>query len=41
MPLQSEDVYFVAEVPKDFVNTKNSLVLEIAIGNTKYVTKLR
>lgn len=41
MPLQSEDVYFVAEVPKDFVNTKNSLVLELAIGNTKYVTKLR
>ena len=41
MPLQSEDVYFVAEVPKSFVNTKNSLVLELAIGNTKYVTKLR
>lgn len=41
MPLQSEDVYFVAEVPKDFVNTKNSLVLALAIGNTKYVTKLR
>ncbi len=41
MPLQSEDVYFVAEVPKDFVNTKNSLVLELAIGNTKYITKLR
>lgn len=41
MPLQSEDVYFVAEVPKSFVNTKNSLVLELAIGNTKYVTNLR
>lgn len=41
MPLQSEDVYFVAEMPKKFVNTKNSINLEMKIGNTKYVMKLR
>ena len=41
MPLQSQDVYLVAEMPKDFVNTKNSLVLEMFIDNTKYTVKLR
>ena len=41
MPLQSEDVYFIAEMPRDFVNTKDSINLEILIDNTKYVLKLR
>lgn len=41
MPLQSQDVYLVAELPRDFVNTKNSMNLEIFIGNTKYIVKLR
>ena len=41
MPLQSEDVYFIAEMPKDFVNTKNSINLELLVGNNKYVMKLR
>lgn len=41
MPLQSEEIYFVTEIPKDFVNTKNSINLEIFIDNTKYVLKLR
>lgn len=41
MPLQSEDVYFIAEVPKDFVNSKNSLAVEFKVDNTKYVMKLR
>lgn len=41
MPLQSEEIYFVTEMPKDFVNTKSSINLEIFIDNTKYVLKLR
>lgn len=41
MPLQSEDVYFIAEMPKDFVNTKNPINLELLVGNNKYVMKLR
>jgi len=41
MPLQSEDVYFITEVPKDFVNSKNSLAMEFKVDNTKYVMKLR
>ena len=41
MPLQSEDVYFIAEIPKNFVNTKNPINLELLVGNNKYVMKLR
>lgn len=41
MPLQSEDIYFIAEMPKDFVNTKNPINLELLVGNNKYVMKLR
>ncbi len=41
MPLQSEDVYFIAEMPKNFVNTKNPINLELLVGNNKYVMKLR
>lgn len=41
MPLQSEDVYFIAEIPKSFVNTKNPINLELLVGNNKYVMKLR
>lgn len=41
MPLQSEDVYFIAEMPKDFVNTKNPINLELLVGNNKYVMKLK
>ncbi len=41
MPLQSQDIYLVAEMPKDFINTKNSIDLEMFIDNTKYVVKLR
>lgn len=40
MPLQSEDVYFIAEIPKNFVNTKNPINLELLVGNNKYVMKL-
>ena len=41
MPLQSQDVYLVAELPRDFVNTKNSIDLEMFIANAKYTMKLR
>lgn len=41
MPLQSENIYFIAEMPKDFVNTKNPINLELLVGNNKYVMKLR
>lgn len=41
MPLQSEDVYFVAEMPKNFVNSKESINLELFVGNNKYVMKLK
>ncbi len=41
MPLQSQDVYLVAEMPKYFVNTKSPIILEIFIDNTKYIAKLR
>lgn len=41
MPLQSEDVYFITEMPKNFVNTKKPIDLELTIDDTKYVMKLR
>lgn len=41
MPLQTEDVYFVAEIPKDFVNSKYPISLELLIGNTKYTMSLK
>lgn len=41
MPLQSEEIYFVTEMPKDFVNSKGSIYLELLVGNNKYVMKLR
>ena len=41
MPLQSENVYFIAEMPKNFVNSKESINLELFVGNNKYVMKLR
>lgn len=41
MPLQSEDIYFVTELPKDFVNTKEPISLELYTENSKYVVKIR
>lgn len=41
MPLQSQDVYFVAEMPKNFVNSKEAINFEFLIGNNKYILKLR
>lgn len=41
MPLQSEDVYFLSEIPKDFVNSSNPIVLQFLIGDTKYQARLK
>lgn len=41
VPLQNEDVYFVAELPKDFINDTNPLYLELTIGDKKYKMNLR
>lgn len=41
MPLQSEDVYFISELPKEFVDSEKPLSLELKIANNKYVMDLR
>ena len=41
MPLQTQDIYLVAEMPQYFVNRKIPMNLELFIGNTKYIVKLR
>ena len=41
MPLESQDIYFIAEIPKDFANSSDLLKFELKIGNNKYVTELK
>jgi hypothetical protein len=41
LPLQSSDVYFIAEVPKELINDEKPLTMEFKTNNTKYVMNLR
>jgi len=41
MPLQSDNLYLVAEMPRDFVNSSKPMTLELTINKQKYVMKLR
>lgn len=41
MPLQNQDMYFIAEIPKEFTKDTKPLYLEVKIGDNKYKMNLK